>query len=67
MTIKEAMKGVGTEESIRRMNAVNKMNKLWNKKQACENPDEIKRIEKQIKLIARQEQFWMKNVAFFLY
>lgn len=67
MKISEIMKGVGTEEQNRRMEAVEKMNKLWIKKQVCEDSEKAKRIEKKIRLIARQEQFWMKNVAFFLY
>lgn len=67
MKISEIMKGVGTEEQNRRMEAVEKMNKLWIKKQVCEDKTEIKKIEKKISQIARQEQFWMKNVAFFLY
>ena len=67
MTIKEVMKGVSTEESNRRMEAINRMNILYNKKQSCEDKDKIKRIDKKIKLIARQEQSWLKNVAFFLY
>lgn len=67
MTIKEAMKGVSTEESNRRMEAVNRMNILYNKKQVCEDKDKAKRIDGQIRKIARQEQSWMKNVAFFLY
>ena len=67
MAIKEIMKGISTEESIRRMKAVEKMNKLWDKKQVCEDSEEAKRIEKKIRLIARQERFWMKEVAFFLY
>lgn len=49
------------------MEAVNRMNILWIKKQVCEDSEKAKRIEKQIKMIARQEQSWMKNVAFFLY
>lgn len=67
MTIKEVMKGVSTQEQERRMDAVNRMNILYNKKQVCEDSAKVKRIEKQIKMIARQEQSWMKNVAFFLY
>ena len=67
MTIKEAMEGISTEEQERRMNTVERMNILWNKKQVCEDKEQIKRLEKKIRLIARQEQFWMKNVAFFLY
>ena len=67
MTIKEAMKGVSTEESNRRMEAVNRMNILYNKKQVCDDKDRAKRIDRQIRKIARQEQSWMKNVAFFLY
>ena len=67
MSIKEIMKDVSTEEANRRMEAVNRMNILYNKKQACEDSEKVKRIEKKIKQIAREEQFWMKNVAFFLY
>lgn len=67
MKISEIMKGVSTEEQNRRMEAVNKMNVLYNKKQVCEDKEQIKRLDKKIRLIARQEQSWMKNVAFFLY
>lgn len=67
MKISEIMKGVSTEEQNRRMEAVNRMNILWNKKQVCEDSEKVKRIEKRIKEIARQEQSWLKNVAFFLY
>ena len=67
MKISEIMKGVSTQEQERRMDAVNRMNILWNKKQVCEDSAKVKRIEKQIKQIARQEQGWLKNVAFFLY
>lgn len=67
MTIKEAMKGISTEEANRRMEAVDRMNILYNKKLACEDVNEQKKIDKRIKVIARQEQSWMKNVAFFLY
>lgn len=67
MTIKEAMKGVSTEEQERRMDAVNRMNILYNKKQVCEDKEQVKRIEKKIRQILRQEQPWLKNVAFFLY
>lgn len=67
MKISEIMKNVSTEEQERRMEAVNRMNILWIKKQVCEDSEKAKRIEKQIKMIARQEQSWMKNVAFFLY
>lgn len=67
MKISEIMKGVSTEEQERRMDAVNRMNILWNKKQVCEDKDKAKRIDRQIRKIARQEQSWMKNVAFFLY
>ena len=67
MKISEIMKGVSTEEQERRMEAVNRMNILWNKKQVCEDSAKVKRIEKKIRLIARQEQSWLKNVAFFLY
>ena len=67
MKISEIMKDVSTEERNRRMEAVNRMNILWNKKQMCEDKEQIKRLEKKIRLIARQEQFWMKNIAFFLY
>lgn len=67
MKISEIMKGISTDEQERRMDAVNRMNILWNKKQVCEDKDKAKRIEKKIRQIAREEQFWMKNVAFFLY
>lgn len=67
MKISEIMKGVSTEEQERRMEAVNRMNILWNKKQVCEDSAKVKRIEKKIRQIARQEQSWLKNVAFFLY
>lgn len=67
MKISEIMKGVSTEEQERRMDAVNRMNILYNKKQVCEDKDRAKRIDRQIHKIARQEQSWMKNVAFFLY
>ena len=67
MTIKEAMKGISTEEANRRMDAVNRMNILYYKKQSCEDENKQKRIDRNIKKIARQEQSWMKNVAFFLY
>lgn len=67
MTIKEAMKGVSTQEQERRMGIVERMNILWVKAQKCEDEAKVKRINKQIKLMARQEQSWMKNVAFFLY
>ena len=67
MTIKEAMKGVSTQEQERRMGVVERMNILWVKAQKCEDEAKVKRINKQIKLMARQEQFWMKNIAFFLY
>lgn len=67
MKISEIMKGVSTQEQKRRMDAVNRMNILYNKKQVCEDSAKVKRIEKQIRMIARQEQSWMKNVAFFLY
>ena len=67
MTIKEIMNGVSTQEQERRMDAVNRMNILYGKMQKCEDDAKKKRINKQIKLIARQEQSWMKNVAFFLY
>ena len=67
MKISEIMKNVSIEEQERRMDAVNRMNVLWNKKEACEDSEKVKRIEKQIKMIARQEQSWLKNVAFFLY
>jgi len=67
MTIKEAMKGVSTQEQERRMNVVERMNILWVKAQKCEDEAKVKRINKQIKQMARQEQRWMKNVAFFLY
>jgi len=67
MSIKEIMKNVSTEEQERRMGAVNRINILFYKKQLCEDSEKVKRIEKQIKMIARQEQSWMKNVAFFLY
>lgn len=67
MKISEIMKNVSTEEQERRMDAVNRMNILWNKKEACEDSAKVKRIEKQIKMIARQEQSWLKNIAFFLY
>ena len=67
MKISEIMKNVSTEEQERRMEAVNRMNILWNKKQVCEDKEQVKRIEKKIRLIARNEQSWLKNVAFFLY
>ena len=67
MTIKEVMNGVSTQEQERRMEAIDRMNILWNKKQACEDKEQIKRLDKKIRLIARQEQSWLKNVAFFLY
>lgn len=67
MTIKEAMNGVSTQEQERRMDAVNRMNILYCKKQVCEDEGKRKNIERKIKQIARQEQSWMKNVAFFLY
>lgn len=67
MKISEIMKGVSTQEQERRMDAVNRMNILYNKKQVCEDSAKVKQIEKKIRLIARQEQSWMKNVAFFLY
>ena len=67
MTIKEAMKGVSTQEQERRMGIVERMNILWVKAQKCDDEAKVKRINKQIKQMARQEQRWMKNVAFFLY
>ena len=67
MTIKEAMKGVSTQEQERRMGVVERMNILWVKAQKCDDEAKVKRINKQIKQMARQEQRWMKNVAFFLY
>ena len=67
MKISEIMNGIGTQEQERRMNVVNRMNILWGKKQACEDKEQVKQIEKKIRLIARQEQSWMKNAAFFLY
>ena len=67
MKISEIMKNVSIEEQERRMKAVDRMNILWNKAQKCEDATEKKRIEKKIKVVARQEQSWLKNVAFFLY
>lgn len=67
MTYAETFKGIGTEEQTRRMGAIAKLNKLWDKKQTCGDEAENKRLQKQINLIARQERFWMKEVAWFLY
>ena len=67
MKISEIMKGISTQEQERRMDAVNRMNILWNKKQVCEDSAKVKRIEKRIKEIAQRERFWMKDFAFFLY
>lgn len=67
MKISEIMKNVSTEERERRMEAIDRMNILWNKKQKCDDPAKVKRIESRIKEIARQEKFWLKEIAWFLY
>lgn len=67
MKISEIMKGVSTQEQERRMDAVNRINILFYKKQTCEDSEKVKRIEKRIKEIAQTERFWMKDFAFFLY
>lgn len=67
MTYAQIMKNVNTEERERRMEAIDRMNILWNKKQKCDDPAKVKRIESRIKEIARQEKFWLKEIAWFLY
>lgn len=67
MKISEIMKNVSTEEREHRMEAIDRMNILWNKKQKCDDPAKVKRIESRIKEIARQEKFWLKEIAWFLY
>ena len=67
MSIKEIMSGVNPEEIERRMKAVDQINRLWYKKQSCDDKNMIKRIEKKIGAIILQEQSWLKPVAYFLY
>lgn len=67
MKISDIMKNVNTEERERRMEAINRMNILWNKKQKCDDAAKVKRIESRIKEIARQEKFWLKEIAWFIY
>ena len=67
MTYAETFKDIETAERNRRMEIIVRLNKLWDKKQACVDEAKQKRIEKQINLVARQERSWMKEVAWFLY
>lgn len=67
MTYKQIFDGLEQTEIARRIGVVERMNLLWDRAQVCEDEGKKKRIDKQIRQIARQEQFWMKNVAFFLY
>ena len=67
MTYAQMGKGVSATEMERRMEVIIRMNKLWDKRNACGNQAEQKRIDKRIDSIRRAETGWLKEVAWFLY
>lgn len=67
MTYAQMGKGISATEMERRMEVVVRMNKLWDKRNACEDKAEQKRIDKRIDSIRRAETSWMKEAAWFLY
>ena len=54
------------EEMARRIGVCERLNILWYKRQAADE-QKVKRIDRRINEIRRQEAPWMKDVAFFLY
>lgn len=67
MTYAQLFKGLDQAEKDRRFGAIVKMNILWDKRNACQNADERKRIDKKIDTIRRKETQWLRNAAWFLY
>ena len=67
MKYSEIFKGLDIIEKTRRMEAVEKMNKLWDRKNACVNESDRQVFEKKIKRLVRQEASWLKDFAWFLY
>ena len=67
MTFAQAFQGADQNEVERRHQVVVKMNILWDKRNACEDESEKKRIDSKLKLIRRQEADWLKKAAWFLY
>lgn len=67
MTYKEIFKGLDIIEKTRRLEVIEKMNKLWDCKNACLQDSDRKIFDKKIQRIVRREASWLKEAAWFLY
>ena len=62
-----AQMGCTPAETTRRMEACERMNKLWRKRNSTDDKAKQKRLEREIDRIRRAEAPWLKNIAFWLY
>lgn len=53
-------------EMSRRQDVVARLNKLWDKRQDAD-PETMRKVDKAIKAIKRDESDWLKNAAYFMY
>ena len=53
-------------ETSRRQDVVARLNKLWDKRKDADT-DELRKIDRRISEIRRDEAEWLKPAAFFLY
>ena len=67
MTYTQVCNGVDILEKTRRMEVVEKINILWDRKNACIAEADKKEFEKKIQRIVRREASWLKKSAWFLY
>lgn len=66
MTFSQAFKGADAAEVTRRHAVCVRLNKLWDKAQGAD-ADTRKKVDREIKRIRREESFWLKEAAYFLY
>lgn len=62
-----AQLNVSPEETLRRQEACSRLNVLWHKRERTEDRNAIKRIDRKIEVIRRQEAPWLKDIAYWLY
>jgi len=67
MKYTEIFKGLDIIEKTRRLDAIEKLNKLWDRKNACLQEADRKVFDKKIQRLVRHEAFWLKETAWFLF
>ena len=66
MTFKQAFKGADPVEVTRRHAVCVKPNKLWDKAQDGDE-ETLRKVDREIRRIKRDESHWLKDAAYFLY